>query len=178
MDFLLQQHEQRLKKVSGSSSYVNAADRYGCTPVVGSIEDCRSCAPRVVRRLIDAGADTASAVRVRDIPGGQETFNGTPMALTIRGLRVKKVCGEAATEEQQNALEGIRRLLWRVEAVRATSGLWRSHISSIIDAAKEQPEIKITSTWLRMTLPALRRRARRRGVVLAALFRWGAYRCC
>lgn len=43
--------------------------------------------------------------------------DNTLLAPTTRNLREKKFRGEDANEEQLNGLEGIRRLLMRVEAV-------------------------------------------------------------
>lgn len=43
--------------------------------------------------LVDAGADTTSAVLVRDTPGGKVDFDGTPLTFTARSLYRKKLWG-------------------------------------------------------------------------------------
>lgn len=122
--------------------------------------------------LIDAGADTTSAVRLTAMHVGSTVlFNGTPLALATLSLHEKKVNEEAATKEQLNTLEGIRRFLLQVEAVHAMSWLWHSDVPSIVDTAARRGRVGMTSTSLRMTLPTLRRRATRPGVVLAPLLR-------
>ncbi len=121
--------------------------------------------PRIVRLLVDAGADTTTALRVT---------NQTPLASISRMLREKKIVGKDATEDQLHRLEGIRRLLLRVEAVHAVSFLWPVDAPSIIGTAAEDGASRkvATSTPFRMMLPILRRRARRPRVLLACLFRW------
>lgn len=54
----------------------------------------------------------------------------------MRSLREKTLLGENATKEQLNGLEGIRRLLLRVEAVHATSWLWQSDVPSTSNPAQ------------------------------------------
>lgn len=75
-------------------------------------------------------------------------------------------------EEQLNKLEGIRPLLLKADALRAVSWLRLNDVPPIINNVPEKRNVKNTSASLRMALPALRRRARRRGVVLARLSRW------
>ncbi len=129
--------------------------------------------PRIVRLLVDAGADTTWAVRDTNIEG-EVIFHGTSLDLTERMLRdEKKIKGKDATAEQLHRLEGIRRLLMRVEAVRAISFLWPVDTpSAIATTAVERTCRKVAaSTPLRMMLPILRRRARKLRVLLAALSR-------
>ena len=106
-------------KASGERFSLNTGNPRGHTPLDRAI--ARYPSPRIVRLLVDAGADTARrAVRLTD-DWGRVEFNGTPIALTTSTLRAKKVDGKDATEEQLYKLEGIRRLLSRVEAVYAVS---------------------------------------------------------
>ncbi len=73
LKFLLQQ-----MKGDDVAAYVNSRDNHGNTPVlyaVGSGGIFFSPSPRILRLLVDAGADTTSAVRVRN------TANETPLAL-------------------------------------------------------------------------------------------------
>lgn len=78
------------------------------------------CSPKIARLLVDGGVNTEARVRVVYSSDGN-TYETTILALTNRRLREKKLRAEDATEEQLNGLEGIRRLLLRVEAVHAVS---------------------------------------------------------
>ena len=119
--------------------------------------------------LVDAGADTKSAVRFTG-SDAEEISNETPLDATNRCLRRKRVAGKEATEEQLDRLEGSRRLLLRVDAAHAVSWLWHNDSPMIGCALGGSKKDKGTPTPLSATLPALRRRARR-GVLLRALFR-------
>lgn len=162
---------------TGGRPYVECNDPFtGTTPLFTSIVFCAANAHRVVRLLIDAGADTASPVRMRHSRGASEI----PLPLTNRYLRARAVNGKPATEEQMCKLEAIRRLLLQVPAARAVSWLWPGVSRGAQgdddeeEAAEEGVEgvARMASSPLVSTLPTLRRRARRRGVVLASLFRW------
>lgn len=172
--FLLQQPPG---KTAGGASYVdNKYNARDYTPLLLSIAHCRPCTRRIVRLLIDAGADTRAPVRVTNVPGGLPWFNDTPLAYTQYCLREKKVGGEVATEEQLQCLQSIRRLLMRVEAVRAVSWLWHNDAPPVRRAAEGACKAHAATgsgTQLRMMLPLIRRRARRRGMTPAAIFRCG-----
>ena len=117
-----------------------------------------------MRLLVDAGADTASAIQVSDAKG-EIKLDGTLLTrFTITMLRQKKMCGINATEDQLYRLEGVRRVLLRVGAVHAVSFLWPIGISSTYC------RVCATSPSLRMMQPILKRRARRSRVPLAGLF--------
>lgn len=127
--FLLRQRRRqggalilRNARTAGAGTpYVETNDSLtGTTPLFMCIAFCASNAPRVARLLIDAGADTTSAVRIRHVPGASDT----PLALTERYLSARNVNGRPATAEQMCKLEAIRRLLLQVPAVRAVSWLW------------------------------------------------------
>lgn len=175
--FLLQQQEAR--NPTGRDAYLRARDSTGRTPLFCCIEFCPS--PRMVRLLIDAGADTSAAVKIAK-PLGTGVFNSTPLAWTKLHLEVlKTVNGQPATEEQLDKLRAIRRLLLRVEAVYAISWLWPGDASFIARAAaaaegsrginNNTSTTPLTASPLRAMLPVLRERARRRGVLMAAQFR-------
>ena len=164
--FLLQQEKGNTKDLH---IYVNACCCLGNTPLSNGIA---GASPRTVRLLVDAGADTTSAVRTTD--GGEVVFNGTPLALATRYLREKKVKdGEDATEDQLHQLEAIRRLLLRVKAVHAVSWVWPRGIPSKPAVALGGARgTTMTSAPVTLMLPVLRKRARRSRVLLAALVRW------
>lgn len=105
----------------------------GATPLLMCIASCSSNAHKVARLLIDAGADTISAIRVRHVPGA----NDTPLALTNRALQARNVNGKPATEEQMLKLGAIRRLLLQVPAARAVSWLWPRATPVLSPAAEE-----------------------------------------
>lgn len=161
--YLLRQH---WRQTPGERAYVNnICDSSGKTLLFCSIANWRHNTTRILRLLIDAGADTTTAVRLKGA-GKAVVFDGTPLAFTAFFLRVRKRGGEDATEEQLQQLKGVRRLLLQVEAIYAVSWLWPSAFPVI--CAEDTPKIFAP---LMATLPVLRRRARRSGVLLAALSR-------
>ncbi|CAM9112204.1 unnamed protein product [Ectocarpus sp. 4 AP-2014] len=64
LKFLLEQ--ARARKTTGGPSYVNTRSGVGLTPLLVGIQQCR---PRVVRLLVEAGADTTSTVPIDGSPG-------------------------------------------------------------------------------------------------------------
>ena len=168
--FLL--HQKREERGADGAAYVDASDSYGQTPLSSAVGSGR-CSPRVVRLLVEAGADTTSAAHFFVTSEQEVVSHETSLDTANRCLRTKKVDGKDATEEQLNGLEGIRRLLLRVQAVHAVSWLWPNGIPRNISAAQGPRGGRINSTPLRMMLPVLRRGARRKSaVLLRALFRW------
>ena len=164
--FLLQQRK------GDEAAYVNYRNDHGLRPLLLAMGMAGSPSPRFVRLLVDAGADTTLAVRITDTEGGVLFFSKTALATASRMLREKRIADKDATEEQLHRLEGVRRLLLRVDAVHAVSFLWPAAIPSIVAAAAEGTSRKVvTSTPLRIMLPILKRRARTPRVLLAALFR-------
>ncbi len=155
------------------ATYVNHRNSFGETPLLNAMGfyGISSPSPRIVRLLIDAGADTASAVRVIINEDGVE-LSDTPLNLVYRMLREKKITMKIATEKQLHGLEGVRRLLLRVEAVHAVSWLWPVDMAPIVVTAEDASRKVATTTPLTMMLSILRRRTRRPRVLLDALFRW------
>lgn len=138
--------------------------------LVGIIGFTGISSPRVVHSLVEAGADTTSAVSLTDSETGELLFRGTPLALTNSFL-----CQEVEleiTDAQLRRLEAVRRLLVKA-ALNAVSWLWKNDVPPNLHAAAGgKGEAKAPSTPLTLMLPTLRRRARRTKVLLAALFRW------
>lgn len=128
------------------------------------------CSSKVLRLLVDAGVDTTSAHQAFAMPGVAAP-NHTLLAFTNRGLNEKKVFEADATEEQLNGLEGIRRLLLRLEAVHALSWLWDTNRAFATRAAGGTRKSKTISTPLGTMLPVLRRRAARPRLLLRQAFR-------
>lgn len=172
--FLLQRQEERGS--AGVGHYVNKPDARGATPVFSAIEACPPRAQRIVRLLLDAGAETASTLRVTD-PMGKPFYSGTPLSWATRCLHEKVLDGEEATKEQLRSLEAIRRLLLRVEAVHTVSWRWRNEAPTVARPAGRACGDPAVSGTLAATLPLMKRRARRRGVLLAAMSRWVATSC-
>ena len=172
--FLLQQQDWN---TSGAVAYVNNSSlgrhnaSIGQTPLGSAIFGVRSSSPRIVRLLVDAGADTTFAVRMMS-GEGRVIFDDTPLAVVTAMLREKNYAGKDATQEQMHRLEGVRRLLLRVEAVHATSWLWPIDIPSTVHAAEGTARTKLISTPVTLMLPILRRRAARPRVLLAAVIRY------
>ncbi|CAM9733507.1 unnamed protein product [Ectocarpus fasciculatus] len=170
--FLLrQQHEE--SKGSVEDAYIkNAITSNGNTPLFAILAKAAyfSQAPRIVRLLVDAGADTTSPIRITDSKG-ELLFNGTPLALTSSWLREElDANGKTATEEYLRRLKAIFRLLLRVEAVHAVSWLWPSNAPFISHAAQSGPDPPLPP--LRRMLPILKRRTKGRGGLAATLLRW------
>lgn len=79
---LLEQHKGE-ETTHGDYAYVDTRDPSGAAPLVFSIDvDAgQVCFPRVARLLVDAGADTMSAVRVTGIHGEVLSY-APPLVLT------------------------------------------------------------------------------------------------
>lgn len=162
---------------------VNAVDRSGRTALICCMAfggfsspsgDFRSPSSRIARLLIDAGADTASSVRLVD-RAWRVLYDDTPLGFATRMLREKKVGADSARKDQLHQVEAIRRLLLRVEAVHAVSWLWindvPSNTSDALVKGTTRKAKKMTSTPLSMMLPVLRQRARTRVPLMAPIFR-------
>ena len=167
--FLVQQWS-----AGGAAAYVNdsSSGRLPLLCAIAGLHGIVSPSSRIVRLLVDAGADTVSAVQLQDDDGGL-MFYDTPLDLATHMLRDMKVGGQDVTQKQLHGLEGIRRLLLRVEAVHAVSWLWPATVPSIVRAVGGTGMAKKSSTPMKLMLPILRRRASRPRVLLAALFRCG-----
>ncbi|CAM9322541.1 unnamed protein product [Ectocarpus sp. 4 AP-2014] len=167
--FLLR-HRHKEGRCGVEDAYVNACEIDGNTPLVVCIQGCLSHAPRILRMLVDAGADSTSPILVMNLKG-QVIFTGTPLAFTRLRLRDKIVAkGKPATTEHLHRLEAIRRLLLRVEAVHAVSWLWPSGAPFIGRATETDPESPLPA--LKLMLPILKRRTKRRGGLVATLLRY------
>ena len=170
--FLLQQKDWY---TGGAVAYVNNTwDECGRKPLfcgITGLDDDYSASPRIVRLLVDAGADTKSAFRITD-EKGNVLYHGTPLALATTMLREKKIRGQDATQEQLHRLKGIYRLMIRAEVARTASFLWPGDITSFGQAVEGTLETKIVSTPVALMLPILRSRVARPRVLLAALTRW------
>eukprot|EP00903_Cladosiphon_okamuranus_P021759 g20005.t2 len=101
-------------------------------------------------------------------------FTGTVLDLVNRNIREKRVPEENATEEDLNNLQGIRRLLLRVDAAHAASWRWPASVSSAARVAEGSGRDTATPIPLTSMLPTLRRRARSPRVLLAALSRYSS----
>ena len=167
--FLLQQDRNNGDAVA----YVNTCDDNGLTPLycaVTAFDGNGSLSPRVVRLLLDAGADTKKGILFK-IPGGR-IFRSTHLAFATRMLSEKEVGGQDATQDQLDRLEGIRRLLMRAEAVNAVSWLWFDDTPSIHQTVEGTTRTRRTSPPVTLMLPLLRRRAARPRMLLGAVFRF------
>ena len=59
-----QQRRRRRRETDGGETYVNTRDEVGSTPLLRPISSNRYCSPEIARLSVDAGADTASSVRL------------------------------------------------------------------------------------------------------------------
>lgn len=164
--FLLQQHE---RTATNGRAYVNSRNREDQTPLhVAILYNRSSRSHRVVRLLMDSGADTTLSVRVMNNKGWV-IFNDTPLAFVNNTLRMERVKPNHTGEKVVHKVEAIRRLLLQVDAVHAISWLWPSNAPPIAHAA-EGKRTKAASP-LTVMLPTLGRGTKNRGVLLVALFR-------
>lgn len=116
LKFLLRQQEP-------TPAYLNWRDHSNRTPVYCSVLFCCPNSPKVLRALVEAGADTTSAVEVVD-DSWRVVSDYTPLALVNLLIREKRVKEVDATEAMLHRLEALRRLLMQVDAVHAVSWLW------------------------------------------------------
>ena len=156
---LLQQKEEAS---NGQAAYLNFRGKSGFTPLLAATGygGVSLPSPRIARFLVEAGADTS--------------LRATPLELTTRMLREKKIATEDATEEQLHRVEGVRRLLLQEEAVHAVSFLWPVGMpfTTAVRTTEAVSRTEKLSTPLARMLPLLRQRARRPRVLSAALCRW------
>ncbi|CAN0178531.1 unnamed protein product [Scytosiphon promiscuus] len=144
-------------------AYVNFCDSKGRTPLLAAIG---SESPRIARMLLDAGARP-------DSPGTKAFNYATPLTLTLTKLGFS-TAEDHATKDKRYRLEGIRRLLLRVDAIHAVSWLWPSGACSITGAI--EAGIVAQSRSQTLTLPSPRRAMESVSapgrMVAAKLLRW------
>lgn len=149
-------------------AYVNSRDENGRTPLLVAVG---GEAPRIARMLLDAGA-------IPDRTGGGLYANVTPLFLTRRVLEMDSFKGDRAAKDKRHRLEGLRRLLSRVDAISAVSWLWPTDSRRIAGAA--QAGRATNSTRRTIMLPTLRESTRGiscpRRMVTARLLRWAPVR--
>lgn len=139
------------------AAYANHRDPLGRTPLGACILGSdRSCSPRVVRLLVDAGADTTTRFRLVNTRG-KVVINEMPLVVTKFILIEKNVRGRPATEKQLRRVEATRRLLLQVEAVHAVSWRWPGSVSSVVHPVESARRMKTTSTSRKMMLPIVKR---------------------
>lgn len=131
--------------------------------------------PRITRRLVDAGADTTSAVQLRS-QHIRTCFNVTPMEFLNDWTRRENSGEHPATDEQLLEVEAVRRLLLQAVAVHAVSWLWPSDAPLLARNAQSPTTTKHSPTPLTTMLPVLRRKARRPAILSETLFRWAVTR--
>lgn len=144
--------------------YVNARNDLGFTPLWIS---AASASPRITRWLLDAGADETAACDNTNVFkfGGSQV---TPLGFAEDSIRQRSYRGKFATEEQVERMQAVRRLLVRVDAVRALSWLWCRGISSTVAGSAERVEGETDRSTTALNVPIVR--GTRRGAN-AAFFR-------
>ena len=153
---------QQKESTPGLRGYVNSDDNqplyFSISVFVPPEGSPRLISPRIVRLLVDAGADTTSPLRVIGREG-EIIFSDTPLALVNRAIHEKVVSRRDATEEQMNRLEAVRRLLLRAKAVHAISWLWRKPVPTAVGGRVESTSrTDAASIPLGRILPTLRQR--------------------
>lgn len=162
--FLLQQCAHRT--ASEKVAYINNTghDLFGGTPLTSAIfYGFKSYSSRrIVRLLLDHGANVTSAAKAQDAFTYVDTLRLT-----------KETRVDFATDEQMQRLESIHRLLLQEDAVHATSWLWPGEAVVPTDggAAGASCKTKPSATSLTSMLPVVKRRASRPRLLLKALSR-------
>lgn len=152
------------KPADERAAYVNNTHDYlGRTPLASAVQGFKhysSC--RIVRLLLDHGANAASTIKVQD------AFMWVNICRMTKASR-----GDFATDEQVQRLEGIHRLLLLQDAVHATSWLWPGEAVARTSEASSgaSGKTKTGATSLTDMLQVVRRRAARPRLLWAALSR-------
>ncbi|CAN0286239.1 unnamed protein product, partial [Scytosiphon promiscuus] len=117
---LLRQHRG---KPAGGNSYVNAhCPKSGRIPLMACVLGSHPGCPRVLRTLLDAGADSTAFVPTL-LPSGNAS-NFTPLEMATEVLLRGETVGVSMTKEQLRVLARTRSVLMREEAIHAVSWLW------------------------------------------------------
>lgn len=157
------------------ANYVNDLDFVDSTPFFFTplSHAVGVASPRIARMLLDAGADERLVSRVACVCVSGEVRDETPMMLTNRYLAGKILKEQPAGAEAMLRLEAVRRLLLRVDAIRAVSWLWPSDFPRIDRAAAKQSSDGTTrsKSTARKPVHIVRHRERVRRGILATLFR-------
>ena len=156
------------------ASYVNfARTNLGFTALLQSFHcaEDKPCNPRITRRLVDAGADTSSAVQAR-FEDNRACSSLTPLEYMDGWILPKYRDERPTTDKHLQRLEAIRRLLLQAVAVHAVSWLWPGDVPLIVRPAKSLRRAKHSPSPLTTMLPVLRRRATRRALLPETLSRW------
>lgn len=114
--FLLEREWPPPRSHHEGGSYIDCVNDYGCTPLVVA---AAAAHPRVVRLLIDAGADVTRGRPMRYAAGVMHYEKA--LDLVARELDWKVHRQRPATEEETHRQEAIRRMMLRVETIRARS---------------------------------------------------------
>lgn len=126
--FLLRQDWGIPKRV-----YVNARNDLGFTPLWLAVG---SASPRIARWLLDAGAEeTTTCQNTSPLAFGGSRVS--PLGFAIDNIRMRHHRCRYATDEQVERMKAVRRVLLRVDAVRALSWLWCSGASCNVRSADE-----------------------------------------
>lgn len=131
--FLLQQ-----EWATFGGMYVNNRNSLGFTALFLSVGAASS---RIARMLLDAGADDAKPSPL-DCRGAHFV---TPLGYTVATLAIKMLKGKSTTEDQLHRLEAIRRLLLRVDAVRAMSWVWPRKAHAVGQAKGKRAAVNVST---------------------------------
>ncbi|CAM9294074.1 unnamed protein product [Ectocarpus sp. 8 AP-2014] len=150
--------------------YIDSRNECHCTPLFVAVS---AAAPRIVRLLLDAGANEKLTRPVSySFHGKME--NETLLELADNNLRYEVHDGRRATTEETSRLEEARRLLMRVEAVRAVSWLWgtTSPAYAIPLGTDGNKDARGGASRLGVRIARRETRAHSSGALLATLFRY------
>lgn len=163
----------------GDSEYLDGAGCFGNwlngksvpfvqTPLAHHVSSCSPSSPGFVQLLIEAGA----SLKFGNGLGKYQAMNNRTLIGHMNHIQKAKTTGtdKPATQDQLYKQEALRRVLLRVDAVTATSWAWTSgkggNGGNGVPTTAREPAVNLTGT-----MAVLRRRSRRRGVALPAMFR-------
>lgn len=166
---LLHHHEGR--NTAGTREYANTVGPNGTSPLFLAV-GCSRRSPRMMRLLVDAGADPTLPVQMANPRGGDGVFHNTLLALAkYLWLEKKNADGTEVTDEQKRMLEGTRRFFTCVEAVHAVSWLWANDAPSTARPVKGASTSRTTCGHWSLMVSLMKRGGRARRSKLAAIFR-------
>lgn len=166
---LLLQHPEPVRPVNtgtpsvcGYVNYARASSHEGMSPLLCCLNHINPSSLKIMRRLIDAGADTTFTFSRVD---GNRNFmyETTPLETVGRIIREQGLHGVNFNDQQVRWVEGMRKLLMQVPAIRSVSWGWVSTGAA---------GVSTTSTHPALLMPVRRERAENKSrVVTRALLR-------
>ena len=137
-----------LKRSCHDTAYANTVRGVVGKPLLCCLTSASVTAssPRIMRMLIDAGADTRFTFACLN-DSGHFLHRSTALQLVTKMIDEKKSGAVVFNEEQMHGLRGMRRLLVQVDAARAVSWGWTSWTSAASSSSQN-----VTKTLLPLVI--------------------------